>query len=403
MISSNKPSRGQALDVPLLDHSLLKLLLPRVQSMFKYIHNVHTLPVRLPSIDANAPIDEHMSFLNFEGEDDIVDIDNLPQDLNQQQHRSLHHDLETKYITHGILYFLKAIMMYSTFIQFGMATPAMNDLKLTLSLSPSLLSSRKIHAIYKYIVMSSLLPLLHEGIKWKHYIYQKKIHNMNNNGTSDNNNGMNQMNQNPSSYHSPHQRQRIALQRKCHILKKMLQYTSMIIPPLQLYTHITHLLSNVAAPTLSMKYSGLAYVNPTAAASSSDTNVRMDRHVNFLYSQRRLFYEELMLTCGMIVPIEIWKEMPNWISAYFTRLRNRITSTLQHISSSASAVVVDNNLPCAICSSKPIIIPYQTCCGHLYCYVCLRKAVLDCGASNYKCNICGRKVISSQPLKVKPG
>ena len=56
---------------------------------------------------------------------------------------------------------------------------------------------------------------------------------------------------------------------------------------------------------------------------------------------------------------------------------------------------------CSICSMDPILIPYQTQCGHLYCYVCLRNAIVEAGAMKYRCQMCGAKITSSQPFKSK--
>ena len=54
---------------------------------------------------------------------------------------------------------------------------------------------------------------------------------------------------------------------------------------------------------------------------------------------------------------------------------------------------------CAICSMDTEAgVPYKTSCNHVYCYTCLRYAMMEAGPMNYNCEICGKKVISSQPF-----
>ena len=60
----------------------------------------------------------------------------------------------------------------------------------------------------------------------------------------------------------------------------------------------------------------------------------------------------------------------------------------------------DNNpfSSCPICQSCPIIHPYViNPCKHIYCYVCLRNAIMD-NAMSYYCTVCGVKALTSYPL-----
>ena len=77
---------------------------------------------------------------------------------------------------------------------------------------------------------------------------------------------------------------------------------------------------------------------------------------------------------------------------------NRLRQRFRFLINSTACSRSQHINSCAICSMDPVVIPYQTCCGHIYCYTCLRHAIFEAaGSKNYKCEICGTKVTSSQP------
>ena len=321
-------SRGQAVDIPAIDHGLLKLLLPQIQSMFKYFDH---MPI-LRSINVEALSDEYGdSSLNSLLSSSTSHAQHQQNNENQsQQNQHQLFDPSSKFITNAVMHLLKGIMIYSTLIHYDIATPGMSYVKTTFkppipssSLAKPIFSRRNNHRnkVYRYLFLSTILPLIHELIKWKGSSYDNQINNIvtnsshnhiNSYGNSDTN-----ITVNDSFITSRNRRQElIGLRRKLHILQSILKFTSLTIPPLQLYAYISNLSNSTtplsSSPSIEMQCSGLEY----------DTlpQGRNQRSINFSYAQRRLWYEEMMLTCGMIVPIEIWNDIPGVIVTYVSRL-----------------------------------------------------------------------------------
>lgn len=76
-------------------------------------------------------------------------------------------------------------------------------------------------------------------------------------------------------------------------------------------------------------------------------------------------------------------------------MRRRSGKTIGHGIPSTSSHH-DEAGPCPICGLNPIRVPYVTCCGHVYCYICLRQALIDTDL-NLRCYVCNAKVTSSKP------
>ena len=95
---------------------------------------------------------------------------------------------------------------------------------------------------------------------------------------------------------------------------------SFIIPPLQLYAFINHLFlkndgTSSSSPTISMLLSDLHY----DSIPNNILRTNNQRSINFTYAQRRLWYEEMVMTVGMVVPLEIWKDLPKTTQRYYSR------------------------------------------------------------------------------------
>ncbi len=86
-------------------------------------------------------------------------------------------------------------------------------------------------------------------------------------------------------------------------------------------------------------------------------------------------------------------------------MRKRILSfigVVEHDESDYDATTASSNerrssLKCSLCHAVNPAIPYIASCGHCYCYVCLRVAVMD--NLSFRCVDCGRIISSSSRLK----
>lgn len=323
--------RGIALDIQELDNGLLHLLLPNVQSMFQYMRCSET---------------------------------------------------NTKLINSAAVHILKAIMIYST----NFYSPAMRHLNVNvveMSAMSQIRGERHMPfpRIYSYILITCLLPLLHELIKYKATIIEEDLR-------------QDTTVENTLTSTSAMQRQ-LARSRQAKILQILLTVTSIVVPPIQLYNHLRYILNpkEWQTPSFAMNDNGLSY-----QYEKSNGGGAVERKINFLYAQRRIWYEEFMLTIGLL-PIDVWRNLPEAIKLSYRRMLVQLKAILpkkirkkcipDHISRDAI-------YSCAICSLKPIVIPYKTSCGHMYCYTCLRSALVD--NSQYRCMVCGVKVASSKPL-----
>jgi len=322
--------RGVALDIQELDNGLLHLLLPNVQSMFQYMRCSET---------------------------------------------------NTKLINSAAVHILKAIMIYST----NFYSPAMRHLNVKV-MDKSAMSKRRgerhilFPRIYSYILITCLLPLLHELIKYKATIIEEHLRQDTNV-------------ENTSTSTSAMQRQ-LARIRQAKILQILLRVTSIVVPPIQLYHHLRYILKpkEWQTPSFAMNDNGLSY------QYEKSNGGEVERNINFLYAQRRIWYEEFMLTIGLL-PMDVWKNLPEAMKHSYRRMLVQFKAIIpkkirrECVSDHGSS---DAIYSCAICSLKPIVIPYKSSCGHMYCYTCLRSALVD--NSKYRCMVCGVKVTSSKPL-----
>ena len=330
----NPPSRSVGLDVPILDNDLIEMLLPTFQSAFQYMN---------------------------------------------------YSDSTDKLLRLCTTHILKAIMIYSTNIR----TPAMRHLSVKIKSENQMTkmgseqhSNMQSIRIYKYIAMSCFLPLLLDLIKFKSSSLRSSLRIMSNNDED----------------HEIMVLRRRAAARQDWILQILLKTTALILPPLQLYHYITYLLQkqNRSSPSFSMNHNGLRYANTNA------TTTKQKRNINFSYAFRRMYFDELILTLG-ILPTDVWSSLPRNMQLFYRRalvqMKSMLPMTGRRSELAFSHLPIDDvrtTHACSICAMKPIVIPYKTSCGHVYCYACLRLAMSD--NLNYKCAVCGRKVVSSEPI-----
>ena len=324
-----KLTRGQALDVSEIDHDLLKLFLPQIQSMFQYF--THT---SFGSINVNAIPSNRYDTSSLMNDYDYYasENDQRPDQIIMENNRNIQQQHEfynpySKFMTNTVMYCLKGIMIYCTLIRNDIATPGMSEMKMTFkppSSSSSSLSravQQKIknhkHKLVRYLFLSTFLPLIHELMKWKQSIYNDQIDNLINHQEPNHNNDRTgrRQGQQERRRHDHHQRYlfKRSIQRKLFLLNYILNLTSFIIPPLQLYAFVNHLWKNGASPTISMISSDLQYDSIPNTLSSNQ------RSINFTYAQRRLWYEEMIITVGTVVPLEIWKDLPKAIEGCYSR------------------------------------------------------------------------------------
>ena len=367
----NRISRGQAFDIPVIDNELLKLLLPQIQSMFKYVprptsitpnnsfnnffHSFHNF---ISSINPDSVLspneNDYVSLITSSLYDDQRRVQEeeegqwqlneelrrqlpLQQHPSQQQQQQIQHDYDSyiqssssKHITNIVLYFIKGVMIYSTLL-YDLATPGMLQLKATFK-PPSLSSSslmatqkridRHKNKLFRYLFLSAVLPLIHAWMKLKRTNYIQQLNNTTTTTVITNNSiGRNRSNQSRRN-RSITVHNQIGMRRKLLILQSVLKVSSFIIPPLQLYSHISHLFnrSKSSSSSLAMEYADLAYDSlPLRRGSGGVGTNHCQQSINFSYAQRRLFFEEMILTFGMIVPLNVWREMPNTIRTFIKR------------------------------------------------------------------------------------
>jgi hypothetical protein len=301
---------------------------------------------------------------------DIVTLDNSLLEMLLTEIQSIFrytpvHFSENKHLKSAFMQILKMIMIYST----GFRTPAMRALGVK-----ALVKKRR--NIHTYVFISTFLPLCYTIKRWHVRKLKDTLKEMESTST-----------ENESVSDIIRKR---AFERQYKVLTFVTNSVRCIIHPFILHHHLAFMFRLRPTPSIAMNMSDIQY----------DIDETSKRSVNLMYGYRRLWYEELLLTLS-ILPIDVWRDMPKNINLFYKQLKARINLT------------VKNNLPlsfqrvhrmeydkldqsCGICNIKPIPVPYEVGCGHLYCYTCLRIAVTD--NIHYCCMICGARVISSRPF-----
>jgi len=226
--------RGVALDISELDNGLLQLLLPNVQSMFLYMRCS---------------------------------------------------EASTKLVTSTAIHVLKAIMLYTTQLN----SPAMQHLNVKVT-DTNATSKRggKRHVIfpkiYRYILITCLLPLFHELIKYKNTMMEEQI----------------RQDDYSENISISGMRRRLARSRQLQIIQIIMQVISIVVPPIQLYHHLYHIFKpqHNQTPSFAMNGNGLYYQYDKSNKGA------VERNINFLYAHRKIWFEEFMLTVGFL-PIDV--------------------------------------------------------------------------------------------------
>lgn len=312
-------------DIATLDHGLLEMLLPEIKFLFRYF-----------------PF--HMDF-------------------DHHQHG--------KYLQNVSLHVLKFLMVYMT----GFYTPAMRSLGVKGKMT-------KQRDFYKYLVISSISPIIYECMKWYRDILKEKIEKEKSDFPC-------AIDITTSRTVKQQKIRKMAHERQYKLLNYMCKFLQHIIYPIQLYHHLGYMFRWIPSPTVSMNLSNMKY--------QLDENGK--RSVNLVYGYRRLLYDEFLLALS-ILPLDIWLGLPKNVNLIFKQLMARLNSLRHDRLKVLSKLLRKDDChtcpqSCGICNIDPIPLPYETACGHLYCYACLRIAITD--NHNFRCIRCGSKVASSRP------
>lgn len=122
---------------------------------------------------------------------------------------------------------------------------------------------------------------------------------------------------------------------------------------------------------------------------SSANNNHQTPQLHVDYAHRRWLHQEAMLA-GRVVFAGLWMTgawkplIQDWITRPLSRLRARLFPF------NAAGT------RCAICKSDPIMVPFQTSCGHLYCYTCLFDEAVQ--TNMVYCRVCSEVIRRARPL-----
>ena len=219
--------RNKALDVFFLDHALLQLLLPRFEQMWTY------------GTGAILPSSWSDSLTGFDGD---TNAHGTKRDL--------------------MLAVLRALMLLCTVGSGGSSTgrtPAMTVLRLslhsnnngsTIVMDPTLLKQVKRQGsisscvqrdqIHRFLLASAVCPVLYQLLVWAknhHDVVHRRFANGTTTGIERENEG-GQHRSFSSSYHC----KRLAIERRRMVLHRLLWWISCVMPPLELYHHLTYVM-----------------------------------------------------------------------------------------------------------------------------------------------------------------
>jgi hypothetical protein len=57
---------------------------------------------------------------------------------------------------------------------------------------------------------------------------------------------------------------------------------------------------------------------------------------------------------------------------------------------------------CPLCRATPILVPYETNCGHVYCYTCLWNHSHPSSSAAAGCHVCRARITSCRPTTTTP-
>jgi hypothetical protein len=334
-IHDNLCQRSEGFDIPLLDDALIKLLVPNIQSMFKYLNCCY------------------------------------------------YSESNTKLLDTVSTHFLKALLMYTT----NMHSPAMRHLNVKVKLDPRLgnkstPSFGRIR-IYRYIAVTCLLPVIHAFIKYKASSLRSSLQNT----TNDDDNEI------ATQRRRAETRQANILQ----ILLKAISLVVPPIQLYHCVAYMFQR-RRFDSPSFVMNYNNLKYGSTNTKRNERDRSINfLYAYRRILYEEFILTMGLLPIDAWKRIPQNMkifYKRLRIQLNSFFyaklKRLREESVSLPDGVESAEN-----HKSACTICGMKPIAIPYKSSCGHWSCYACLRLAISDdlC----YKCEKCGQKVSSSGP------
>mmetsp|Transcript_39281 Transcript_39281/g.63717 ORF Transcript_39281/g.63717 Transcript_39281/m.63717 type:complete len:324 (+) Transcript_39281:30-1001(+) len=103
------------------------------------------------------------------------------------------------------------------------------------------------------------------------------------------------------------------------------------------------------------------------------SNPRLTRRVNFEYMNRQLVWKEFTELLLFIMPLINLEKLKGSLLRRFRPVNT------EHDAQLAPSI-------CAICRADPINAPYQSNCGHSFCYYCLKSSCM--ADSRYRCPRC---------------
>ena len=220
-----------------------------------------------------------------------------------------------------------------------------------------------------------------------------------------------------------------------HFLKTIIYSTLPLIHLLHMSWYIMRLNESNNIPSLAMLFSGMKLEcnndsNDIDSQWTKAANPQRKHIINYGFTQKRLFYGQLMrtfmATLSWLFFIEQsmidsststihedennginFDQLQNGTMVVLTRAWSRLCECGKLLLSSYNKLtyivrykeqcqIIDKS--CAICGEDAIMNnPYVAFpCRHTYCYLCLRLAVLD--DAKFKCSLCGVRVKISEPL-----
>ena len=135
------------------------------------------------------------------------------------------------------------------------------------------------------------------------------------------------------------------------------------------------------------------------------SNNNVNREISFEYLNRQLVWHaftEFLLFVLPLVGINRWKR---WLSRAWKKSGTTETASLSFLPEQTCAICYQNQNPEAEILgatglntvNTDIVNPYETDCGHIYCYVCVATALEGEEGDGWSCLRCGNLVHRCQP------
>jgi len=225
-----------------------------------------------------------------------------------------------------------------------------------------------------------------------------------------------------SKHSEIHQQSLKRIQRARRRRKKLKMLLLNVLSMVKLLHQCLFLATDFVPPTLAMWIAGVRFAHDEDSDSKNITTIAAGRPINHIYTHKRILYAQgLKTTMAILSSLFLFRATTTSNSDGSTAINNnslnmdqlqlRALSLSDSIMSRLKSIVcikwppllqrkikadASNKSSCSICRAVDASIPYRASpCGHIFCYVCLRMAVLD--SEEYQCHQCGRFVESSSP------